>query len=219
LPTRRVGCCTSPARTSTAATGSPSHAPEPTGVRARVSAGVPPRLRPPVLYLWLASSSGRPVRQSAQAVSSVSRRSRRPTHPSQASGSPAPRRRSNGCRRTGAHTAHMHRPHAPPTVHPAVPLPPNACLTGRPSVSGGVGDGHHPWSVAASSIARWWASRTAGRCTGASVMWGASPSAAPLAPPAASRPASRCHPRRCGATPGSTPGRSLTKVSNASHLN
>jgi hypothetical protein len=31
-----------------------------------------------------------------------------------------------------------HRPHAPPTVHPAVPLPPNACLTGRPSVSGGV---------------------------------------------------------------------------------
>jgi hypothetical protein len=112
-----------------------------------------------------------------------------------------------------------HRPHAPPTVHPAVPLPPNACLTGRPSVSGGVCDGHHPWSVAASSIARWWASRTAGRCTGASVMWGASPSAAPLAPPAASRPASRCHPRRCGATPGSTPGRSLTKVSNASHLN
>jgi hypothetical protein len=123
LPTRRVGCCTSPARTSTAATGSPSHAPEPTGVRARVSAGVPPRLRPPVLYLWLASSSGRPVRQSAQAVSSVSRRSRRPTHPSQASGSPAPRRRSNGCRRTGAHTAHMHRPQCtPPSLSRPTPV-------------------------------------------------------------------------------------------------
>jgi hypothetical protein len=117
LPTRRVGCCTSPARTSTAATGSPSHAPEPTGVRARVSAGVPPRLRPPVLYLWLASSSGRPVRQSAQAVSSVSRRSRRPTYRRRV----GPRRRADGRTAVGVPvltpptcTAHMHRPQCTP---------------------------------------------------------------------------------------------------------